>query len=1127
MKFQFLLLTLFMGIQLNAQIRLSGHVTDSLNNPVPFASVYLSNTTYGTSADEAGAYKLLIPHDGQYILTITSIGYESHSQPVHPEGKDLKINVKLRNRALALNEVTVTAKEGDRKKNLARFSRIFLGESKNARNCKILNPEVLRLHYDSKKNMFSGYSVKPLIIENRALGYKLVYDLKNFEHYPQQRISRYYGTPFFQLMEGTPAEKEIWNRTRLVTYYGSQMHLMRSLFFDNIKAEKFELYELNYNEAAKSNINDKPYFVEDLRLAKKDNYIVFYAMKPIYISYDNPGLGAELASSYSFRYSSILNFKKPIKIYRTGYFEDGYSVAWEGKMGEERVADLLPFDFQPDLFGLSSIEAVSVNETKLTDTTANSERPLEKVYLHLDRERYWSGETIWFKAYLTNAVTNNLSAISNNLHVELISPDANIIDHKIVRLDMGLGNGDFLLKDSLPHGNYQIRAYTRSMQNFNDLFFFHKDIVIGHPVTTVATDNSANLDIQFFPEGGSLIAEVPTVVGFKAISQDGLGCNVRGKIISSEGDSVASFASENCGMGNFSFTTAKQLKYFAEGVSDKGVPFKVPLLESLSDGYAISVADYNDHYFRVSINTNQSTLEEFPFKELVVEVSSRKSLYLTASTVADSTSNLILLPKRELPDGIVCLTLKDNYGAIYSERLFYNHKKSPLQIKVIPDKNTYAPREKVKLKVSVRDSSNNPVTASVSVAVVDGQQVRGYESKSNISTYLLLESEISGNIEQPYSYFDTTNKKRFTALNNLMLTQGWRNYVWRKLSDTIKTLEYTPEKGLTITGRLRKNLVDQPIANANISLAIFDTDKPLFRLTQTDSTGKFCFEAISFTGEKAAVISASGKDNIPQGIISMDSVIYSFPPVNTPRFTATKLEPDKIIQDELAVNYKQTSGNIMLKEVLVKANKPKMRKEDTYFRIYGEPDKSITITPEIASDARSIRDYLKLRVTMPLRATFSEQKPEPLYLVDNVPFEEKYLEQIPFSMVDKIEILKSPAKLAIYGTRGAYGVIIIWLKSGRIKPNYFTPALHSVKSNLKGYYQARTFYSPKYDVPAEDNKPDYRTTLFWEPSVITDSEGNASCTFFNSDNKSTINIAVEGISESGIPVAGKATFEVK
>ena len=108
----------------------------------------------------------------------------------------------------------------------------------------------------------------------------------------------------------------------------------------------------------------------------------------------------------------------------------------------------------------------------------DSLRVIEKVYLHIDRESYYPGDDIWFKAYLIDATDRLLTNNSMNLHVELISPDLKIIDSHVVRLDNGLGNGDFHLSEKIQSGRYRLRAYTNYMRNFGDQLFFTKEITI-------------------------------------------------------------------------------------------------------------------------------------------------------------------------------------------------------------------------------------------------------------------------------------------------------------------------------------------------------------------------------------------------------------------------------------------------------------------------------------------------------------------------------------------------------------------------------------------------------------------------------------------------------------------------
>jgi hypothetical protein len=151
---------------------------------------------------------------------------------------------------------------------------------------------------------------------------------------------------------------------------------------------------------------------------------------------------------------------------------------------------------------------------------------------------------------------------------------------------------------------------------------------------------------------------------------------------------------------------------------------------------------------------------------------------------------------------------------------------------------------------------------------------------------------------------------------------------------------------------------------------------------------------------------------------------------------------------------------------------------------------------------------------------------KPLFLLDDREVSYETIETIPVSAIDKIEVIKESGKLALYGMRGSFGVISVLTKRGNNGP--IPPVLYSIYHHIYGYYQSRTFYSPKYNIPKPENeKPDLRTTIYWEPNVVTDSEGNATVSFFNADNRAIIKVDVEGISEQGFPLVGKSSFEVK
>ena len=456
----------------------------------------------------------------------------------------------------------------------------------------------------------------------------------------------------------------------------------------------------------------------------------------------------------------------------------------------------------------------------------------------------------------------------------------------ILRIDNGVGAGDFHLGDSIASGNYMIRAYTNSMRNFGEIFFFEKEIVVENQKEIKSLNQSdyeesnEKVDVQFFPEGGPLIENVYTLLGFKAVNSSGYGCNVTGRVFSSSGDTITSFTSTHLGMGSFFFLPKKDLKYFATGYAGNGIPFRVELPTVLQTGYSLKVSDINKDYFCVTIKTNQETLDQFRHNEMVIVGNSHNSLCITAKAKVWAIDNPVILPKKEFPEGIASITLMDTTGKTYCERVYYVHPKENYRLSIIPDCEVYTPRQKVTLQISIRDTSDEPVSANLSVSVVDGNQIKGFEKNSDISSYLFLESEIRGYVEQPFYYFDTTVTDRYQALDNLLLTQGWRNFVWNNLPDTAIKFDYPIETGFTVSGRLRHVWSDKPIADANISMALSENVSSSSKFTQTDSAGKYHFYGLSFTGPQNILLYAADKKDMGKGLILLDSIFRDPAPVN-------------------------------------------------------------------------------------------------------------------------------------------------------------------------------------------------------------------------------------------------------
>jgi hypothetical protein len=254
-------------------------------------------------------------------------------------------------------------------------------------------------------------------------------------------------------------------------------------------------------------------------------------------------------------------------------------------------------------------------ETNIADILAeDSAKVVEKVYLHIDRDSYYPGDDIWFKAYLIDGAERLLSSHSKNLHVELISLSNEIIRSCVLKLKEGLANGDFHLSDSLKSGRYRLRAYTNYMRNFGNELFFTKNINIinsrdaDRSFTDVEAEINDRPEISFFPEGGSLVDNVVSKIAFKATDQQGNGYDVSGEIYSSANEKITDLKSTHKGMGIFSLEPSASKRYYAIVKSRSGVPFRYDIPTGFSTGVVLSVVKNQDGELLLLFKTNPGTL---------------------------------------------------------------------------------------------------------------------------------------------------------------------------------------------------------------------------------------------------------------------------------------------------------------------------------------------------------------------------------------------------------------------------------------------------------------------------------------------------------------------------------------
>jgi hypothetical protein len=788
----------------------------------------------------------------------------------------------------------------------------------------------------------------------------------------------------------------------------------------------------------------------------------------------------------------------------------------------------------------------------------------EKVFIHTDRDVYAQGEDIWFKAYLVDAQNNKPINYSRNLYVELISPSSKSIMFHAVRLEGGLGTGDFKLADTLSAGIYRIRAYTNWMRNFGDSFIFEKNITIintdgkvsginavvkpfrrlkGKPVPAGRPDTIPTGPlVRFFPEGGSLVNDVTSLVAVKAENAYGKGIAVSGVVLASSDRVVAKFTCDSLGMGSFNLTPDATQDYHAEVViAGEKRNFKVRPAER--KGFILGV-NHTSPFIVAEINCNNFTLNESAGSNLIIVARhAGKTIYKEQIRIQQKDI-VIQIPDGNFPDGIAAVTVYDERLTPLSERLVYIHHPNGVKLVLSTDKTVYQPKEKVTVKIKLNDTTR----AHLSFAAVDAN-VAGIQTE-NIASYLELRSEIKGSIEHPERYFDTVNINRFKQMDLLLLTQGWRDFVWKGIEKAKFTLRYDIEQALTITGRVRRVWANKPMQKMNITMfAPKATGDKLF-YTESDSSGKFKidgavifgYQYINFNSRASMGITADGTSmGKTGGYIKVDSLFQDRLAINTP--LVLMQDTTAINADLLLARQKFTfSGINPLKTVQVKSNgisevyppevHPITAAEHKeygslgHYLIYMIPgahmefggcsgglvcqneykDPGLSLLETGYCDAHNVPITLQ-RVS--IRGTYTDHsKLEPA--CDN-----DYL-GLPISSVLKVTINHRET-----GRGVGYSVNVV-MRPGVLG---MKDIFDNTMADVVGYTKARTFFKPRYEAP--EDKPDYRTTIHWEPGITTDAKGEATISFYNADPKTKVHLLVQGITDKGVPVVATAAYLVK
>ncbi|SHN25979.1 hypothetical protein [Mucilaginibacter sp. OK098] len=752
-----------------------------------------------------------------------------------------------------------------------------------------------------------------------------------------------------------------------------------------------------------------------------------------------------------------------------------------------------------------------------------SSHPAEKAYLHFDKSYYAAGDTLYFKAYVTMGQRHEPSQISGILHVDLINTQNKIDQSLLLDITGGIGKGDFALPDSLPKGNYRVRAYTDWMRNNGETGFFYQTIAIGSLLGNKVSESGdrsqqqipGKPEIQFLPEGGSLVSGIKSKVAFKAIGSNGLGIAAKGTITDNTGKAITSFASAHLGMGWFYLQPEDGKSYTASLTFADGTQNAINLPDAEKQGTTLAANNDSIQKISVVITANNAVYLQNKGKDYSLLIYSGGAATVVTAPL-DNPEIKFDVAKHRLHTGVATLTLFSPNGEPISERLFFVQNYDQMRLAVNSDKEAYTAREKVVIKLNAKNRADSLIAGSFSVSVTDENKVPVDENTENtILSNLLLTSDLKGNVEQPNYYFTDVTDEKLKELDLVMLTHGYRQFEWKKLlSNGYPSIAWQPETDLEISG-VAKTLGGKPLAKGMVTL--ISTKGHTFLSEKTDNNGNFRFKNLAFGDTTNFVLQAATAKG-------SNSTQLTYTAKTTPPVLADNRQ---MVQDNNApmslylkntekqqeqLNMQGLGKGTMLNEVKIKARKSdpsvtSIRYGFPDYVLYGKeigpgsqlafklmgriPGVLIMIVPGSGSHYTAVLGK-NIRSGAPMKIIVDEREM-------GADFD---LNSLSASRIDKIESMT-----------GGVGVLLITTKYGLQPEDIISTGFLAIKAN--GFYKAREFYSPKYESTVPGKFTDLRTTIYWNPNVITDKDGNASFSYFNADGKGTYRMVIEGIDAEG------------
>jgi hypothetical protein len=721
-----------------------------------------------------------------------------------------------------------------------------------------------------------------------------------------------------------------------------------------------------------------------------------------------------------------------------------------------------------------------------------------------NKHTYFPGDTVRIRMeYL-----NRLKHIEKDKNLEYLFKAGNQTDYIIKPYKTNVSN---TLKWGIPITD--AKEYKLEITNYEDL------------EKTVDIPVSRKINIDFYPESGNCVNGLINNIAFKATYENGLPAIISGDIINENGEIITNTKTEHDGMGKFIFSPQKGAKYY----------FKVNTPEQLNGKFEIPTADDSGWVLNVRVAYQKIIADirnTFPQINTCYLALSIHGFFYVYKKVPINSQVISTIPTTNLPSGIGVLSLLDKTHHPIAERLVFVNYNSFITADVVPGKEKSLKMDSMAVKIKMNSELYSIANGQYSLSVYDDQLGSSEEiNEPNIIAYTYFNNELKGRVNNPNYYFIPENKSAQQHLDLLLMVQGWRKYRYiNNLNEY--ALQNDPVSQDIICGKLEKNKFGKLPEGipGEVNLYFAGTSKKL----AVEKNGKFCFYP-EYEKNKVSFIMISGKDfkgNSNVNIITNTNMFHSnlkeylnenpLDKNNATPFIYTY----KDINDQFTINL---DNNIWIEEVKVirKIGHIDIEQKNVESMSYYKSARN-----DILKTSLSVEDLI-MNMGYYCKEVENEEgiclgiyyqgKLTPIeFYVDGFNYEYDWVKLILPESIEYFYIAKGIDVANMYG-----GNVVAVIKTDRgIAMSTSKGILNPI--TIPGPQVYKEFYHPIYNEKEREDIsiPDLRKTLYWNPHINVDENGEASVVFYNAKRITRIKCVLQGMTDEGIPVYGEAYYKV-